>query len=238
MRLLFTFTQSCSHVVFHTRYGSYTCFVLPLTTSSLFTLLRFQFHIYLSCLLTQETFLPLRVDLSKFCPLINISYGCQSTRLVSVSNNQQRKVTTWLFILFLHQSPRLSPYTVQTHPSLSAMTVLYNMRLYSLYLPFLALSLCIPASFPRYPSHTSPPANIYVERERGREKKRTEQFQTRRHKPHIQRSLFSVPSRRTSLLYSSVRQCPRPHRNGFFPLEHEKDCQIIRNPTSPTEPPA
>lgn len=93
---------------------------------------------------------------------------------MSVSNNQQRKVTTWLFILFLHQSPRLSPYTVQTHPSLSAMTVLYNMRLYSLYLPFLALSLCIPASFPRYPSHTSPPANIYVEREREREKKEEE----------------------------------------------------------------
>lgn len=73
-----------------------------------------------------------------------------------------------------------------------------------------------------------------------REKKeRTEQFQTRRHKSHIQSSLFSSPSWRTSLLYSSARQCPRPRRNeGFFSLEHEKDCQIIRNPTSPTEPPA
>lgn len=40
-------------------------------------------------------------------------------------------------------------------------------------------------------------------------------------------------------LYSSVRQCPRPHRNqGFSPLEHEKDWQIIRNPASPTESPA
>lgn len=49
------------------------------------------------------------------------------------------------------------------------MTVLYNMRLYSLYLPFLALSLCIPAFFPRYPSHTSPPANgSYGEKKRER----------------------------------------------------------------------
>lgn len=32
------------------------------------------------------------------------------------------------------------------------MTVLYNTRLYSLYLPFLALRLWIPASLPRYPS--------------------------------------------------------------------------------------
>lgn len=47
------------------------------------------------------------------------------------------------------------------------MTVLYNTRLYYLYLPFLALTLCILASLPRYPSHTSPPANgSYGERKR------------------------------------------------------------------------
>lgn len=86
-------------------------------------------------------------------------YGCQSIAPVLISTWQQRKVTTRLLILIHPQFHRLSPHTVQTHPLLSAMTVLYNMRLYSLYLPFLALSLCIPAFFPRYPSHTSPPAN-------------------------------------------------------------------------------
>ncbi|KAK2819222.1 hypothetical protein Q5P01_024783 [Channa striata] len=50
-------------------------------------------------------------------------------------------------------------YKARTHPSLSAMTVLYNSSLCSLYLPFLTLRRCIPASLPRYPSHTSPPAN-------------------------------------------------------------------------------
>lgn len=121
-------------------------------------------------------------------------------------------------------------------PLLSAMTVLYNTRLYSLYLPFLALSLCIQPPFldihptPLHPQ-TAPTGRT--------KKERTEQFETRRHKSHTQSSLFSFPSWRTSLLYSSARQCPRPRRNeGFFSLEHEKDCQIIRNPTSPTEPPA
>lgn len=97
---------------------------------------------------------------------------------------------------------------------------------------FCALSLSIPASFPRYPSHT----RSYSARGK---KERREQFQTRRHKSHVQSSLISLPSRRTSLVHSSVRQCPWPQRDeGFFPLEHEKDCQIIRNPTLPTEPTA
>lgn len=134
------------------------------------TFLQFKFPQNLPCLLNHETVLPLCLDLPQFCFLINNSqaiYGCQSIALVSISTYQQRKVTTRILLLIHSQFPRLSPHTVQTHPLQSAMTVLYNMRLYSLYLPFLALSLCIPASFPRYPSHTSPPANgSYGEKKR------------------------------------------------------------------------
>lgn len=99
------------------------------------------------------------------------------------------------------------------------MTVLYNMRLYSLYLPFLALSLCIPAFFPRYPSHTSPPANGSY----GEKKKRTKQFQTRRHKSPIQSSLSPFPP---DGLHYFIPVCAnaRDHAEtkDFFPLSMKR----------------
>lgn len=105
---------------------------------------------------------PLCLDSPQFFPPLISKCVCgahPTAYRCNCSPVSREKVTTRLLILIHPQSPRLPPHTVQTHPLLSAMTVLYNTRLYSLYLPFLALSLCIPASLPRYPSHTSPPAN-------------------------------------------------------------------------------
>lgn len=155
---------------------------------------------------------------------------------ISVVTNQSSSVNKQLSALKSHDTdpyphtPSLSrPDTVQTHPLLSAVTVLHNIRLYSLYLPLLR-----PQS--EHPSLLSQISIPHPLLQRERKKERREQFQTRRHKSHVQSSLISLPSRRTSLVHSSVRQCPRPHRDeGFFPLEHEKDCQIIRNPALPTE---
>ena len=174
----------------------------------------------------------------------------------------EEQVTTGLLILIHPRLPLafFSPHTHSPDPPLTVcMTVLYNMRLYSMYLPLFSPSVCAsqPPFLDIHPTPLRPrtaPTVRETERERERERKKkrrgrgrgAEQFQTRRHKSRIQSSplflsplLLLLPLTDFITFYSSARQCPRPRRNGgfFLSLEHEKDCQIIRNPTPPTEPP-